>query len=206
MKTEMKCPKCGHEFQDWVKVCMDCGTVLVETSHNKILNRDKLWICFPTSALQTSRTDPSQQSSVLSIRGHDYQLGGRKVKLLSVPAVDESASLQHIEIMDFELGLNFDDLIRTLKLSTFDDLCSDIRWPVVVAWGVYRCSIVYITPAIKGDRANIVQLQSEVERCLQGDLTQLDDCDKKPNWRDGFIRPMLERVEIALRQSNINPR
>ena len=28
--ADMKCPKCGHEFQDWVKVCPDCGTALVE--------------------------------------------------------------------------------------------------------------------------------------------------------------------------------
>ncbi len=30
VKAEMKCPKCGIEFQDWVKVCTDCGTPLVE--------------------------------------------------------------------------------------------------------------------------------------------------------------------------------
>ena len=28
--AEKKCPKCGHEFQDWVTVCLDCGTPLVE--------------------------------------------------------------------------------------------------------------------------------------------------------------------------------
>lgn len=28
--AEMKCPKCGQEYQDWVKVCVDCGTALVE--------------------------------------------------------------------------------------------------------------------------------------------------------------------------------
>jgi len=28
--AEMKCPKCGQEYQDWVKVCPDCGTPLVE--------------------------------------------------------------------------------------------------------------------------------------------------------------------------------
>lgn len=27
---EMKCPKCGSEFQEGVKVCLDCGTTLVE--------------------------------------------------------------------------------------------------------------------------------------------------------------------------------
>ena len=28
--AEKECPKCGHEFQDWVTVCLDCGTPLVE--------------------------------------------------------------------------------------------------------------------------------------------------------------------------------
>jgi DNA-directed RNA polymerase subunit M/transcription elongation factor TFIIS len=33
--TEMKCPKCGEEFQDLVKFCSDCGTPLVEKSSIK---------------------------------------------------------------------------------------------------------------------------------------------------------------------------
>jgi hypothetical protein len=206
MKIEMICPNCGHEFQDWVKVCIDCGAVLVEKLHNKGLNQDKLWICFPNSALQTSRPDSSQQGQILFLRGHNYLLGGRTIHLLKIPAVDASAKLQYVEVMDFELSLNFEDLIKKMELSTFDELYSDIRWPIVVVWGVYRCSIVYVTSAIKGDRVNIVQLQSDVERCLQSHLIQLDDCDQKPNWHDAFITPMLEHVEVALRQSNINLR
>jgi hypothetical protein len=26
------CPQCGEEFQDWVKVCLDCGVALVDHS------------------------------------------------------------------------------------------------------------------------------------------------------------------------------
>lgn len=166
------------------------------------MNDDNLWICFPFSKLQTSRDDPDQQGSILMIHGETYNLGDRIPKLLKIPAVDGMANIQHIEILDIDLNLTLEKLRVNINLSKSDELLSDTRWPTLIAQGSHRCSIIYSNSSIKDDRNNILHLQSDVERCLQANLAQLDDLDQKSNWRDGFIKPVINHAAF---RANISP-
>ena len=160
------------------------------------INDEKLWICFPFSKLKTSKDDPGQQDSILNIHGETYGLGSRIVKLLRIPAVDSLANIQYIEITDIELDLTLDKLYKNLNLSKSEELLSDARYPIFVAHGAHHCSICYAASSIGEDRNNILHLQSDVERCVQANLAQLDDCEQKLNWRDGFIKPLLNNASI----------
>ncbi len=157
-----------------------------------------LWICFPFSKLRTSREDPEQQGQILALHGEFYNLGNRIVELLKVPAINVLANIQYLEILDIDLDLCLDKLRINLNLSNSEELLSDIRWPTIVAKGEYRCSICYSNSSVEADRNELLCLQSDVERCLQANLAQLDDYQQKPNWRDNFIRPLLDHVALKM--------
>lgn len=160
------------------------------------MTEDRLWLCFPFSKLRSSRRDLAQQGAVVFLPSHSgmYNLGGRQTELLKIPAVDNQANIQFIEILDIDLDLCLADIRKRLPPNA--SLIDSVRVPMIVATGTMSCSIRYAASVNNGDRNNLLQLQSDVERCLQAGLTKLDDCDHVPNWRDNFIKPLINHVVL----------
>lgn len=132
----------------------------------------------------------------------EYHPKGRIVasQILKIPAVDRFANIKYIEILNVSVENKIDELCNKLNLPISQELFNNIRCPIFVVKGEHEYSICYTATAFREDRNNVINLELDVERCLQAKLTQLDDGEQKPNWRDSFIKPLLDQVALKIAQ------
>lgn len=100
--------------------------------------------------------------------------------------------MTYVEIMDKELEYVLNQLREQANLAKPEELVSDKLQPTIVVdkgtWcgqGVH--TILYSNLCHGRDRDNLINLEADVERCLEhyGDVL-------KPGWRDRVIRPLLD--------------
>lgn len=158
---------------------------------------NNLWICFPFSELRKSRNDPDQQGSMLFLGDELYSVRNRIIKIWTVPAVNYDAQIKYIEVYDIDIDVSLKKIADNLGIDKVEDMMNDTRFPVFVSKGTDRCKVCYCASNIGSDRYNLIRLQSDVERCLNEGLNQLDNSQKE-NWRDAYIKPFLEHVSGKL--------
>jgi hypothetical protein len=119
-------------------------------------------------------------------------IGNRIIEIWKIPAVNKEAQIKYIEIYDIDIDIHLQQLLENLKLYKVEELMNSIRLPVFVVTDSDRCRICYCASNIGQDRNNLINLQSDVEKCLEEGLFQLDDCQENENWRDDYIKTFFK--------------
>jgi hypothetical protein len=162
------------------------------------MNQEELWIIFPFSGIKTTLKDPSYPGLVL-LKTADNPKGMMiNPMILKVPAVNKLGSIKYISIKSIDVERHLDKLCTRLGIKNAERICNNTRWPVFVTNEIEGISICYSATLFEPDRQSIINLESDVERCMLAKLDKLDDCELEQNWRDGFLTPFLEHVQSKL--------